>query len=84
MINSRGDYKYRHPNLVAREVAPAYPFSDLGELLTDPGSVRLEIKSQLIFDFLKFILVKVSHSQTSFREAAVRLQGQAGEAGGAL
>merc|ERR1711953_1413821 len=34
----RNSYNYRHPNLVAREVAPASPFSDLTDLVTDPDS----------------------------------------------
>ena len=49
MINFRKEYNYRHPNLVAREVAPVIPFSDLTELLTDPDSVRLARKCYFIY-----------------------------------
>ena len=36
----RKEYNYRHPNLVAREVAPLCPYFDIQELSADPESVR--------------------------------------------
>ena len=77
----RKEYNYRHPNLVAREVAPLCPYSDIQELSADPESVRSGGKQHML-ESLKFSR-KVPDSQTSIFSPAVRLQGQAGEAGGA-
>ena len=41
--NLRRDYGYKHPNMVAREVAPIYSFLEIRQVIQSEGSIRFLI-----------------------------------------
>lgn len=41
--NLRRDWGYKHPNMVAREVAPVYTFQEIQKVIQSEGSVRFLI-----------------------------------------
>ena len=62
--NLRRDFGYKHPNLVAREVAPIMPYHVIKKLMEHESSVRFSYKhscisySLNILNIFRFLIVR--------------------------